>query len=69
MDLQDTVGGSMFRRDVILSIQKVDALRYHLQDQVSIYGEQSLVNLVNQKGHEQPVKDAYERIFNQVCYS
>ncbi|KAI9572765.1 SacI homology domain-containing protein [Boletus coccyginus] len=50
MDLQDTV----------------DALRRHLQEQVSIYGEQSLVNLVNHKGREQPVKDAYERVFNQA---
>ncbi|KAF8446152.1 SacI homology domain-containing protein [Boletus edulis BED1] len=50
MDLQDTV----------------DAMRRHLHEQASIYGEQSLVNLVNQKGYEQPVKDAYERIFNQA---
>jgi len=50
MDLQDTV----------------DALRRHLQEQVSIYGEQSLVSLVNQKGYEQPVKDAYERAVNEA---
>lgn len=42
-------------------------MRRHLQEQVSIYGEQSLVSLVNQKGYEQPVKDAYERAVNEVC--
>lgn len=36
-------------------------MRLHLQEQVSLYGEQSLVNLVNQKGYEKPVKDAYEK--------
>ncbi|KAH7883796.1 SacI homology domain-containing protein [Phlebopus sp. FC_14] len=50
MELQDTV----------------NAMRLHLQEQVSIYGEQSLVNLVNQKGHEQPVKEAYERAFDRM---
>lgn len=39
----------------------------HLQEQVSIYGEQALVNLVNQKGYERPMKEAYERYFAQVC--
>ncbi|KAF7978915.1 hypothetical protein HWV62_44443 [Athelia sp. TMB] len=45
MDLQDTA----------------DAMRMHLQEQVSLYGEQTLVNLVNHKGYEQPVKAAYEK--------
>lgn len=27
------------------------------------------MSLVNQKGYEQPLKDAYERVVNQVCYS
>ncbi|KAG1716326.1 hypothetical protein ID866_810 [Astraeus odoratus] len=44
----------------------VDALQLHLQEQVSLYGEQCLINLVNQKGHEQPVKEAYERAVTQV---
>ncbi|KAJ7919066.1 SacI homology domain-containing protein [Mycena leptocephala] len=34
-----------------------DMMRRHLQEQVSIYGDQALVNLVNQKGHEKPVKE------------
>jgi hypothetical protein len=43
-------------------------MRRHLQEQVSIYGEQALVNLVNRKGHEQPVKEAYERYVQQVRF-
>lgn len=50
MDLQDTV----------------DVMHKHLQEQVSIYGEQALVNLVNQKGYERPMKEAYERYFAQM---
>ncbi|KAI6005178.1 SacI homology domain-containing protein [Pisolithus orientalis] len=50
MDLQDTV----------------DAMRLHLKEQISLYGEQCLINLVNQKGYEQPVKEAYERIVAQT---
>lgn len=41
-------------------------MRAHLLEQVSMYGDQTLVNLVNQKGHEQPVKEAYERYVSQV---
>ncbi|PPQ62780.1 hypothetical protein CVT24_000474 [Panaeolus cyanescens] len=37
------------------------AMRSHLTEQNKLYGNQSLVNLVNQKGHEKPVKEAYER--------
>ncbi|EIW86399.1 inositol phosphatidylinositol phosphatase [Coniophora puteana RWD-64-598 SS2] len=44
----------------------VEAMRLHFKDQISNYGEQSLVNLVNQKGHEKPVKDAYERALAQI---
>lgn len=43
-------------------------MRRHLQEQVRTYGEQALVNLVNQKGHEKPVKEAYERYITEVCY-
>jgi len=32
----------------------------HMSKQVSIYGKNYLVNLVNQKGYEKPVKEAYE---------
>ncbi|CAK5279942.1 unnamed protein product [Mycena citricolor] len=50
MDLQDTA----------------DMMRKHLEEQVSIYGAQALVSLVNRKGHEQPVKEAYERYVSEL---
>lgn len=36
------------------------AMKMHLEEQVALYGSQTLVNLVNSKGHEQPVKEGYE---------
>ncbi|CCC71244.1 hypothetical protein NCAS_0G03570 [Naumovozyma castellii] len=33
----------------------------HFDEQVALYGDNYLVNLVNQTGHEKPVKDAYEK--------
>jgi hypothetical protein len=41
-------------------------MRAHLQDQVSRYGAASLVNLINHKGHEKPIKEAYEKYVKQV---
>jgi hypothetical protein len=38
----------------------------HLITQNKTYGHQSLVNLVNQKGHEKPIKEAYERYVAEV---
>ena len=35
-------------------------------DLVKLYGEQTLVNLVDHKGYERPVKEAYEKSFSQV---
>ena len=43
------------------------AMRAHFADLNKLYGPQSLVNLVNQKGYEKPVKDAYERYLDEVC--
>ncbi|KAG5654036.1 hypothetical protein H0H81_008052 [Sphagnurus paluster] len=46
----------------IMDLQETaDAMKKHLQEQISNYGNQYLVNLVNKKGHELPVKEAYER--------
>ncbi|EJD04396.1 uncharacterized protein FOMMEDRAFT_83474 [Fomitiporia mediterranea MF3/22] len=42
------------------------AMRVHLQELVSIYGESALVSLVNQKGHELPLKEAFERYIQKV---
>jgi len=38
----------------------------HLVAQNKTYGSQSLINLINQKGHEKPIKDAYERYIAEV---
>jgi len=35
-------------------------MKAHLVNLQNEYGDQVLVNLVNQKGHEQPVKEGYE---------
>lgn len=48
------------------AVLQVDAARRHLDEQVGFYGETSLVSLVNHKGHEQPVKEAYEHEVAQV---
>ncbi|GAA5941368.1 uncharacterized protein JCM15063_006076 [Sporobolomyces koalae] len=39
----------------------IESLSRHFDQQVSLYGDQILINLVNQKGYEKPVKEAYER--------
>ncbi|CAO1615005.1 unnamed protein product [Sympodiomycopsis kandeliae] len=41
--------------------ETAEATAKHFRDQVDRYGENYLVNLVNQKGYEKPVKEAYER--------
>lgn len=38
----------------------------HLNSLRKTYGHQSLISLVNQKGREKPVKDAYERYVAEV---
>lgn len=40
----------------------VDAARKHFVEQIELYGENYLVNLVNQKGREERVKRAYEQM-------
>ncbi|KAE8355599.1 SacI homology domain-containing protein [Aspergillus coremiiformis] len=40
----------------------VDAARKHFAEQIQLYGENYLVNLVNQKGREERVKNAYEQL-------
>ena len=37
-----------------------------MQEQSKIYGDQNLVNLVNHKGHEKPVKEAFEKYIEKV---
>lgn len=45
---------------VISSQSSLEATQKHFKEQVDLYGENYLVNLVNQKGYELPVKEAYE---------
>lgn len=45
---------------VVSSRSSVEATAKHFQEQVDLYQDNYLVNLVNQKGYEQPVKNAYE---------
>ncbi|KAF2209278.1 hypothetical protein CERZMDRAFT_107157 [Cercospora zeae-maydis SCOH1-5] len=40
----------------------VNAARRHFDEQIRLYGENYMVNLVNQKGREMRVKDAYEQL-------
>ncbi|GLB36461.1 putative sacI homology domain containing protein [Lyophyllum shimeji] len=46
--------------------ETAETMKKHLLEQVTIYGDQYLVNLVNHKGHEGPVKEAYERYINEL---
>jgi hypothetical protein len=38
----------------------IPALKTHLEEQVSLYGTQTLVSLVNSTGYERPIKERYE---------
>ncbi|KAF1343615.1 SacI homology domain-containing protein [Delphinella strobiligena] len=42
----------------------VNAAKLHFDEQIGLYGDNWLVNLVNQKGREKGVKDAYEKMVN-----
>lgn len=44
----------------------VDAAKAHFDNQIKEYGKNILVNLVNSKGYELPVKEAYERIISAL---
>lgn len=46
---------------VISSRPSQDATAKHFKEQVELYGDNYLVNLVNQSGYEKPVKNAYEK--------
>ncbi|KAG0645635.1 Recessive suppressor of secretory defect [Hyphodiscus hymeniophilus] len=47
----------------------VSAARAHFDEQIRIYGDNYLVNLVNQKGREKRVKDAYEQMVRLLVSS
>lgn len=41
--------------------ESLEAMKAHFDQQIEIYGDQYLVNLVNSSGYERAVKDAYEK--------
>ena len=45
------------------------AARAHFEEQVRLYGDNYLVNLVNQKGREMRVKQAYEQVVDMLVAS
>ena len=47
----------------------MNAARKHFTEQIQIYGENYLVNLVNQKGREDRVKKAYEQMIRTLVTS
>ncbi|KZF26242.1 putative phosphoinositide phosphatase [Xylona heveae TC161] len=47
----------------------IAAARRHFDEQIQIYGDNYLVNLVNQKGREQQVKEAYEQMIRVLVSS
>ncbi|OLL25455.1 hypothetical protein NEOLI_004568, partial [Neolecta irregularis DAH-3] len=48
------------------SEDSIQAARNHFESQLSLYGDQYLVNLVNQKGREADVKRAYEDMIDEL---
>lgn len=46
--------------------ETAQAMGLHFEEQVGLYGDNYLVNLVNQSGYEKPVKDAYEASVDQL---
>ena len=47
----------------------VSAAKMHFEEQIRIYGDNYLVNLVNQKGREKRVKEAYEQMVKLLISS
>lgn len=47
----------------------VEAARKHFSEQIRLYGDNYLVNLVNQKGREERVKTAYEQLVRTLITS
>jgi hypothetical protein len=47
----------------------LEAARAHFDEQIRLYGDNYLVNLVNQKGRERQVKEAYEQVVKLLVSS
>lgn len=51
-----------YRPQMAIGIPAIEAAGKHFEQQKKFYGEQYLVNLVNQSGYEKAVKDLYESV-------
>lgn len=47
----------------------IEAARRHFSEQIELYGDNYMVNLVNQKGREERVKKAYEQLVRTLVFS
>ena len=55
-----------YKPNLVLGENSITATKKHFDQQVNLYGKNYLVSLVNQKGYELPVKEAYENIVRQL---
>lgn len=55
-----------YKPNLVLGENSIDSTAKHFNQQVDLYGDNYLVNLVNQKGYELPVKEAYENVVKQL---
>ncbi|CAB4254746.1 similar to Saccharomyces cerevisiae YKL212W SAC1 Phosphatidylinositol phosphate (PtdInsP) phosphatase involved in hydrolysis of PtdIns[4]P [Maudiozyma barnettii] len=55
-----------YKPNLVLGENSIEATKKHFDQQTSLYGRNYLVSLVNQKGYELPVKEAYENIVRQL---
>ncbi|CDR45950.1 CYFA0S20e02190g1_1 [Cyberlindnera fabianii] len=60
------VNNLKYKPDLSIGEPPLDATKKHFDQQIELYGENYLVNLVNQKGYELPVKNAYENIVSAI---
>lgn len=61
------INNLQYKPNLTISSQSaLDATAAHFSEQVKTYGDNYLVNLVNQKGYELPVKNAYEQAVNNL---
>lgn len=51
-----------YRPTLQISGDPTSSAKKHFDEQIGLYGKNYLVNLVNQKGYELPVKDGYESV-------
>lgn len=55
-----------YKPNLVLGENSLDATKKHFDQQKELYGDNYLVNLVNQKGHELPVKEGYESVVHAL---